>query len=103
MLAESFSKAGVPVFCSDVKGDLSGIAIAGEEKDFLLKRAETIQFSDYAFDDFPTIFLDLYGEKGQRVRPTTPEMGPLLLARLMDAPDPTERWLNLAYQIPPQA
>ena len=47
ILAESFSNAGVPVFCSDIKGDLSGIAAAGEEKDFLLKRAELIQFSDY--------------------------------------------------------
>src|SRR3546814_7412036 len=99
MLAESFSKAGVPVFCSDVKGDLSGIAIAGEEKDFLLKRAETIQFSDYAFDDFPTIFLDLYGEKGHRVRTTIAEMGPLLLARLMDATDAQEGVLNIAFKI----
>ncbi|MCB5202721.1 DUF853 domain-containing protein [Neorhizobium sp. T786] len=99
VLAESFSKAGVPVFCSDIKGDLSGIAAIGEEKDFLLKRAEEIQFSDYDFEAFPTIFLDLYGEKGHRVRTTIAEMGPLLLARLMDATDAQEGVLNIAFKI----
>ncbi|MCJ8517406.1 DNA helicase HerA-like ATPase [Pseudorhizobium tarimense] len=99
ILAESFSKAGVPVFCSDIKGDLSGIAMRGEEKDFLLKRAEQIQFSDYDFADFPTIFLDLYGEKGHRVRTTIAEMGPLLLARLMDATEAQEGVLNIAFKI----
>ncbi|MDY6963267.1 MAG: helicase HerA-like domain-containing protein, partial [Pseudomonadota bacterium] len=99
ILAESFSSAGVPVFCSDIKGDLSGIAARGEEKDFLLKRAEQIQFSEYDFDAFPTIFLDLYGEKGHRVRTTVAEMGPLLLARLMDATDAQEGVLNIAFKI----
>jgi DNA helicase HerA-like ATPase len=99
VLAESFSKAGVPVFCSDIKGDLSGIAAVGEEKDFLLKRAEQIQFSDYDFEAFPTIFLDLYGEKGHRVRTTIAEMGPLLLARLMDATEAQEGVLNIAFKI----
>jgi DNA helicase HerA-like ATPase len=99
ILAESFSSAGVPVFCSDIKGDLSGIAVQGEEKDFLLKRAEQIRFSDYDFDAFPTIFLDLYGEKGHRVRTTIAEMGPLLLARLMDATDAQEGVLNIAFKI----
>src|SRR5690606_41936244 len=83
----------------DIKGDLSGIAIAGEEKDFLLKRAETMQFSGDEFTDFPTIFLDLYGEKGHRVRTTIAEMGPLLLARLMDATDAQEGVLNIAFKI----
>lgn len=99
ILAESFSRAGVPVFCSDIKGDLSGIAATGEEKDFLLKRAEEIQFSDYDFGAFPTIFLDLYGEKGHRVRTTIAEMGPLLLARLMDATEAQEGVLNIAFKI----
>jgi len=99
ILAESFSSAGVPVFCSDIKGDLAGIAARGEEKDFLLKRAEQIQFSEYDFDAFPTIFLDLYGEKGHRGRTTVAEMGPLLLARLMDATDAQEGVLNIAFKI----
>lgn len=99
ILAESFSNAGVPVFCSDIKGDLSGIAAAGEEKDFLLKRAEQIQFSDYEFAASPVIFLDLYGEKGHRVRSTVAEMGPLLLARLMNATEAQEGVLNIAFKI----
>nr|CAD6612147.1 hypothetical protein RKHAN_02461 [Rhizobium sp. Khangiran2] len=99
ILAESFSNAGVPVFCSDIKGDLSGIAVAGEEKDFLLKRAEQIQFSDYEFAASPVIFLDLYGEKGHRVRSTVAEMGPLLLARLMNATEAQEGVLNIAFKI----
>lgn len=99
ILAESFSSAGVPVFCSDIKGDLSGIAVRGEEKDFLLNRAEEIRFSDYDLDAFPTIFLDLYGEKGHRVRATIAEMGPLLLARLMNATDAQEGVLNIAFKI----
>ncbi|MFN7101997.1 MAG: helicase HerA-like C-terminal domain-containing protein [Pseudorhizobium sp.] len=99
ILAESFSSAGVPVFCSDIKGDLAGIAMRGVEKDFLLKRAEQIQFPEYDFDAFPTIFLDLYGEKGHRVRTTIAEMGPLLLARLMDATDAQEGVLNIAFKI----
>ena len=99
ILAESFSNAGVPVFCSDIKGDLSGIAAAGEEKDLLLKRAEQIQFSDYEFAASPVIFLDLYGEKGHRVRSTVAEMGPLLLARLMNATEAQEGVLNIAFKI----
>jgi hypothetical protein len=99
VLAEGFSAAGVPVFCSDIKGDLSGIAAIGEPKDFLLKRAEQIQFAEYDNAAFPTIFWDLYGEKGHRVRTTVAEMGPLLLARLMDATEAQEGVLNIAFNI----
>ncbi|MFP5075788.1 helicase HerA-like C-terminal domain-containing protein [Rhizobium sp. YIM 134829] len=99
VLAEGFSRAGVPVFCADVKGDLSGIAAVGEAKDFLLKRAEQIGFSDYDVEQFPVIFWDLYGEKGHRVRTTMSEMGPLLLSRLMNASDAQEGVLNIAFKI----
>jgi hypothetical protein len=99
VLAEGFSEAGVPVFCSDIKGDLSGIAAIGEPKDFLLKRAEQIEFADYDNAAYPTIFWDLYGEKGHRVRSTVAEMGPLLLARLMDATEAQEGVLNIAFKI----
>ncbi|MGO7932167.1 helicase HerA-like domain-containing protein, partial [Rhizobium ruizarguesonis] len=81
VLAEGFSRAGVPVFAADIKGDLSGIAAKGEPKDFLTKLAEQIGFTDYEFDQFPVIFWDLFVEKGHRVRTTIAEMGPLLLAR----------------------
>lgn len=102
ILAESFSNAGVPVFCADVKGDLSGIAAMGEPKDFLLKRAEQVGLSPYDFQEFPVIFWDLYGEKGHRVRTTIAEMGPLLLARLMDASEAQEGVLNIAFKIADQ-
>ena len=79
ILAEGFSNAGVPVFCADVKGDLSGLAAAGEPKDFLAKRAEQIGFSDdYDFQSVPAIFWDLFGEQGHPVRTTITDMGPLL-------------------------
>src|SRR5512138_990232 len=61
ILAEGFSKAGVPVFCADIKGDIAGMAAAGEPQGFLAERAEKIGFSDYAFEGFPTIFWDLFG------------------------------------------
>ena len=99
VLAEGFSNAGVPVFCADIKGDLSGIAAMGQEKDFLMKRAQDIGFSDYDFQEFPVIFWDIYGEKGHRVRTTLTEMGPLLLSRLIDASEAQEGVLNIAFKI----
>jgi DNA helicase HerA-like ATPase len=99
VMAEGFASAGVPVFCADVKGDLSGIAARGEPKDFLLKRASEIGLDPYTFDQFPVIFWDLYGEKGHRVRTTMSEMGPLLLSRLMNATDAQEGVLNIAFKI----
>ena len=99
ILAEGFSRAGVPVFAADSKGDLSGVAAKGEPKDFLLKRAEEIGLPDYDFEAFPVIFWDLFGEKGHRVRTTIAEMGPLLLARLMDASEPQEGVLNIAFKL----
>ena len=99
ILAEGFSRAGVPVFCADIKGDLSGIAATGEAKDFLLKRAGDIGLDPYAFEKFPVIFWDLYGEKGHRVRTTLAEMGPLLLSRLMDASEAQEGVINIAFKI----
>ncbi|MDO9417232.1 helicase HerA-like C-terminal domain-containing protein [Pararhizobium sp.] len=102
ILAEGFSNAGVPVFCADVKGDLSGIGAMGEPKDFLQKRATEIGLDPYEFQEFPVIFWDLYGEKGHRVRTTMTEMGPLLLSRLMNATDAQEGVLNIAFKIADQ-
>lgn len=99
ILAEAFSNAGVPVFCADVKGDLSGIAMKGEEKDFLTKRAATIQLDPYEFQEFPVIFWDLFGEKGHPIRTTVSEMGPLLLARLMNMSEAQEGVLNIAFRL----
>src|ERR1043165_3755137 len=84
VMAEGFSNAGVPVFCADIKGDLSGIAMMGEAKDFLVKRAEAVKLDPYEFQEFPVIFWDLFGEQGHPIRATVSEMGPLLLSRLMN-------------------
>ncbi|MGL4404973.1 MAG: helicase HerA-like domain-containing protein, partial [Notoacmeibacter sp.] len=84
ILAEGFSNQGVPVFCADVKGDLSGIAAMGEFKVFLTKRAEQVKLEPYDYQEFPVIFWDLFGEKGHPIRATVSEMGPLLLSRIMN-------------------
>ncbi len=100
ILAEGFSNAGVPVFAADIKGDLSGLAQAGAGKDFLIKRAEEIGFTDeYEFNAFPTVFWDLFGDQGHPIRTTVSEMGPLLLARLMSLTDVQEGVLNIAFKI----
>lgn len=100
ILAEGFSKAGVPTFCADIKGDLSGLAVAGTEKDFLTKRANTIGLGeDYAFSASPTVFWDLFGDKGHPIRTTISEMGPLLVARFLDLNDVQEGVLNIAFRM----
>jgi len=99
ILAEGFSNAGVPVFCADIKGDLSGIAMKGEPKDFLLKRAEQVKLDPYEFQEFPVIFWDLFGQQGHPIRATISEMGPLLLSRLMNLTDAQEGVLNIAFRI----
>jgi len=98
VMAEGFSRAGVPVFCADIKGDLSGIAAMGEAKDFLVKRAAELGFTDYTQDQFPAIFWDLFGKQGHPVRTTISEMGPLLLTRILDLNDTQEGVLNIAFR-----
>lgn len=99
ILAEGFSNMGVPVFMADVKSDLSGMSQAGKPQDFLASRAETIEFEDYKFEGFPTVFWDLEGRRGHPVRTTVSEMGPLLLSRLFDLNDTQEGVLNIAFRI----
>jgi DNA helicase HerA-like ATPase len=98
VLAEGFSNAGVPVFAADIKGDLSGVAAAGEGKAPFLKRAQDIGVT-YAPDRFPTVFWDLFGEQGHPIRATVSEMGPLLLARLLELNDTQEGILNIAFRV----
>lgn len=99
ILAEGFSKAGVPVFAADVKGDLSGIAMPGVMKDFLIDRAAKIGLENYAPEAFPAAFWDLHGEQGHPIRATISEMGPLLLARLLDLNETQEGVLTLAFRV----
>ncbi len=103
ILAEGFSDAGVPVFLSDVKGDLSGLAMAGSP-DFKLhgafmERAARIRFDDFAYRAFPVTFWDLLGRQGHAVRTTVAEMGPLLLARLLELSAAQEGILNIAFRL----
>ncbi len=101
-IAENFSKAGVPVFVADVKGDLSGIAMAGsptaKNADRLVERAREVGLDGFAWADNPAIFWDLYGEQGHPIRTTVSEMGPLLLARLMGLNDTQEGVLTIAFR-----
>ena len=101
-MAESFSAAGVPVFVADVKGDLSGIAMPGSPKfkhaDKLEGRARELGMEDYAYSDNPVVFWDLYGENGHPIRTTVSEMGPLLLARLLDLNETQEGVLQIVFR-----
>ena len=102
-LAEGFSRAGVPVFAADVKGDLAGLAMPGspEQKahDALTRRAAEIGMSDFAYADNPVIFWDLFGEQGHRLRTTISEIGPLLLSRLLGLNETQEGVLNIAFRL----
>ena len=98
VLAEGFSANGVPVFAADIKGDLSGISMMGEAKPFLVERAQSMGL-EFQPDAFPTIFWDLFGEEGHPIRATVSEMGPLLLARLLNLNDVQEGALNIAFRI----
>ena len=98
VLAEGFARAGVPVFAADIKGDLSGLSQPGASNAFIAKRAQDIGLSWQA-DQFTTIFWDLFGEQGHPVRATVSEMGPLLLARMMDLNDVQEGVLNIAFRV----
>ena len=101
-IAENFSAAGVPVFMADVKGDLAGIAMAGsstaKNADKLVARAAEIGLDPFTWGDNPAIFWDLYGEQGHPIRTTVSEMGPLLLARLMNLNEVQEGVLNIAFR-----
>lgn len=103
IMAEGFSAMGVPVFLSDVKGDLSGLAKAGSQEfklhDAFTKRAGTIGFDDYTYNQFPVTFWDLFGKQGHPIRTTISEMGPLLLARLLELSEAQEGILNIAIRV----
>ena len=97
-LAESFSDQGVPVFCADVKGDLSGVAEKGEPKGWIEARAKEIGYT-VNYQAYPVIFWDLFGTEGHPIRATISQLGPLLLSRLMDLSEAQEGVLNIAFKI----
>jgi uncharacterized protein len=103
VLAEGFARAGVPVFMADVKGDLSGMAMAGSPQhkahEILSKRAADMGLGDWSYKDNPVTFWDLFGEQGHPIRTTVSEMGPLLLAQLMGLNETQEGVLAIAFKI----
>ena len=98
-MAESFSSIGTPVFMADVKGDLSGIGAAGVASEKLLNRLASIGISDFQPRANTTVFWDVFGEKGHPVRATISDMGPLLLARLLNLNDTQTDILTLVFKI----
>lgn len=103
ILSEGFSKAGVPVFAADVKGDLSGISQSGSKDhklhNVLMERAQKIGLGAYDYGAMPVTFWDLHGKKGHPIRATISEMGPMLLSRLMDLTDAQEGVMNIAFDV----
>jgi DNA double-strand break repair helicase HerA and related ATPase len=99
VMAEQFSRIGVPVFLADVKGDLSGLAKAGAPSEKLAARLEKLGLPTPAFGGCPATFWDVFGEQGHPVRATISDMGPLLLARLLSLNETQEGVLTLAFRV----
>src|SRR5690606_30609858 len=97
-LAEGFSRIGVPVFLADVKGDVAGLAVAGEVGDKLRERAEMIGVDAYAPEASPVLFWDIYGKSGHPVRTTVSEIGPTLLARMLELNDTQSGVLDIVFK-----
>ncbi|KLD77355.1 DUF853 family protein [Xanthomonas hyacinthi] len=98
-LAEGFSRIGVPVFMADVKGDVAGLAVAGDGSEKVLQRAKDIGVADYAPAANPVVFWDLYGQLGHPVRTTVSEMGPTLLARILELNDTQAGVLDIVFKL----
>ena len=99
VLAEHFSRIGVPVFAADIKGDLSGLSQPGAPSERLTQRLQTLGITDHVFDASPTVFWDVFGEGGHPARTTISEMGPLLLSRLLGLNDTQEGVLTLVFRV----
>ncbi|UNK57683.1 DUF853 domain-containing protein [Pseudoxanthomonas daejeonensis] len=98
-LAEGFSRIGVPVFMADVKGDVAGLAVAGQGGDALAQRAAEIGVAGYAPEASPVVFWDLYGKLGHPVRTTVSEMGPTLLGRILELNDTQSGVLDIVFKL----
>src|SRR4030095_4988420 len=102
-IVEGLSAAGVPTFVADVKGDLAGLAMPGaataKPHEAFAARAAEIGYSGWSYQGFPVQFWDLFAEQGHPVRTTVSEMGPLLLARLMNLNDVQEGVLTIAFHV----
>jgi DNA helicase HerA-like ATPase len=99
VLAEGFSRMGVPVFAADIKGDLSGLAAAGSPHPKIDARLESIGLEGYQQRGYPVVFWDVFGENGHPIRTTVSEMGPLVLANLLELNDTQEGVLYAAFRV----
>ena len=99
VLAEGFSRLGVPVFTADVKGDVAGLAVAGTPSEKLQARVDTLGMQGYGNEANPVVFWDLYGKLGHPIRTTVSEMGPTLLARVLELNDVQEGVLEIAFRL----
>ncbi len=99
VMAESFSRIGVPVFAADVKGDLSGISQSGIDSPKIAERVKKLKLEDFSFSGCPVTFWDVFGEEGHPIRATTSEMGPLLFSRLLNLNDTQSGVLTLVFKI----
>jgi len=99
VMAEHFSRIGVPVFMADVKGDLSGLVMPGGANSKVTERVQQLGLSDFAYEGFPVVFWDVFGEQGHPVRTTISEMGPLLLGRILNLNDIQSGVLSLIFKV----
>lgn len=99
VIAESFCQAGVPCFMADMKGDLSGISQTGKMNGFIEKRCAEFGIESPQFAGCPVRFFDVFGEQGHPMRTTVSDMGPQLLARLLDLNETQAGILNIVFRI----
>jgi len=99
VLAEQFSKIGVPIFMGDVKGDLSGFPFLGGENPKVIERVSKLGLKDFKYENYPVTFWDVFGEQGHPVRTTISEMGPLLLSRILNLNEIQSGVLTLVFKI----
>lgn len=99
VLAEQFSEQGVPVFLADVKGDLASVAEKGIENPKLMERINLLGLAPFEFKDYPVRLWDVFGELGHPLRTTVSEMGPLLLARILELNDTQAGVLNIVFRV----
>ena len=99
VLAEGFSRLGVPVFLADVKGDVAGLAMAGTPSDHIRERAVKTGVDGYTSEGSPAIFWDVYGKAGHPVRTTISELGPTLLGRILELNDTQEGVLEVVFKM----
>ncbi len=99
VLAEQFSRIGVPVFLADIKGDLSGLPLPGGDNPKVVERVGQLGLEGFRFEGYPVVFWDVFGEQGHPVRTTISEMGPLLLSRILNLNETQSSILTMAFKI----